>query len=106
MNIDGVWTSGDVLMRLIESKEALQPLSRDLRFHQRREQITAEMELIATRLSDGLEIVDRLYVAVLPKRDFRIHIERGGWTGPEAAKRVVTADIIRGEWTYPQKEAK
>ena len=93
MSVDGIWTSGDVLIRLVESR--LQPLSRDLSMSLRPKRMCAEMELVATKLSNGLEIVDRIYTAVLPKKDFHIHIERGGWTGPEMGMRTVTVDIIR-----------
>jgi len=93
-NVDGLWTSKDVLMRLTDSRQGMAPPgiynpSGIIDF------IEAAMELISTKLSDHLEIVDKTYESVMPKRDFRIRIGRGGWTGPEANVRVIIAAILR-----------
>ena len=77
--IDGLWTSGDTILRL----EAIRA---EIKFAQRPEQdeikrfIHAMAELVETKLSSDTRLLNMDYKSVMPKRAYKIRIQDAGWT--------------------------
>ena len=106
--IDGVWTSGDILMRLINSTKA-----NHRRYVSSGKYLTmsALMEVIEVSMPPGVRILEKTFVSVIPKRDSCIFIEDGGWvstlpTGEPAVHREVFASIVTLTMEQVSSEAK